>query len=179
MYGRTVFTNDSIRHGTKLLSSRSDNSGCCFSEGFKGIIFEQFVTTLSGGVPLRVPSQLSFCYGCVQTVASPFGVLSFSRSRCFRFRPVSHFWDSKSIREDFTWTSKSIHIVSCQFVTLSKDRDRIFLPVSLYFYKVRTITSPYRRVLLRLVSAAANTFTVQIKLFPYLFSSCYFFWRSN
>ena len=54
------------------------------------------------GLVLRPTLSDFFCYIAVQTIASSFDAFSLSRSRCFRFRPVAHFWASKSIREGFT-----------------------------------------------------------------------------
>ena len=55
------------------------------------------------GLVLRPTLSDFFCYIAVQTIASPIsGGFSLSRSRCFRFRPVAHFWASKSIRETYS-----------------------------------------------------------------------------
>lgn len=66
-----------------------------------------FVTTLSGGVPLRVPSLPLFIRS-VQTIASCFQVLSLSRSRWLSPSALSPCRASKSIRENLKSTENQL-----------------------------------------------------------------------
>jgi len=64
---------------------------------------------------LRLKLSDFFSYIAVQTIASPFGGFSLSRSGCFRLPPVAHLWASKSIRETFT----SAHLFYLRTLTVA------------------------------------------------------------
>lgn len=76
----------------------------------KNAIRRLFVTPLYGGMVISAMLTGFFLrYACVRTIASSFSdALSFSLSRCFRFRLVAPAGVFKSIREGFTSPQPSL-----------------------------------------------------------------------